>query len=109
MIGHVVLDADREMVLGLDRIHIVKRGDHLRRSDIFGRQAIAPGDDHRRRGNIGERRADVFVQRLARRAGLFGTIEHGHAAHAFRQSGKEMFRRKRSIKMDLQKTHFLAT
>jgi hypothetical protein len=86
--GHVVVDADREVVAGLGAGELVEDGLHHPRAELLRREPVAPGDHG---GHAAVRRAPreggqhVQVQRLAGRAGLLRAVEHRAAPHRPRE------------------------
>ena len=65
MVSNVVDDAQREVVLRLERIHIGEDGVDRCRRHVFRRQAITAGQDGDILFDVGYSRADIFVKRFA--------------------------------------------
>ena len=77
--GHVVLDADDELLLGLGLGKFVVDGLHMGRREFLRAQAVAAADDLRQRAlpALGQRGDHVLVERLAVGARLLGAVQHG--------------------------------
>ena len=80
----VVDDADREVAPRRRARELVEHRLRHRRRELLRREPVAAADDARQRaavrGRVDERGDDVLVERLARRAGLLGAVEHGDRA-----------------------------
>ncbi len=96
-VRHVVDDADGEVVLGLVLRDVVEDALDHRGRELLRRQPVAAGDQARRHGErrdalrvrFGERRRDVEIERVARRARLLRPIQDGERADGLRQRGEE--------------------
>ena len=65
MVSNVVDDAQREVVLRLERVHIGEDGVDRCRRHVFRRQAITAGQDGDVLFDVGYSRANIFVKRFA--------------------------------------------
>ena len=86
-VGHIVVDADGEVILGHRLGEVVEdRLDHGG-SEFLGGEAVAAADEAGHGGDFaggeafGQRGQDLLVERLAEGAGLLGAVEHGDGAH----------------------------
>ena len=110
----VVDDADREVVLRLTLRELVEDGLGHRRIELLRGEAVASADHprHHREGAgrdpLGERRHDVLVQRLARRARLLRPVEHGDRPHGGRERPGECLRGERPEEPDVHDADLLA-
>ncbi len=102
--------------LGLSLRDVVEdRLDHRRR-EFLRRQAVAAGDQARRRGErrdarrtrLGQRRRDVEIERIAGRARLLRPIQDRERADGLRQRGEERLLVERAIEPDLQHADLFA-
>ena len=78
MVGDVVVDGEREVILRLLFVHILVDRDDMARSGVLGTETEAAGIDR----NVGELRTlegsdYVEIERLAERTGLLGTVKDG--------------------------------
>ena len=101
--GDVVVDAHREVALGLGRRQLVEDGPDHARGDFLRREAV-PAADHarhrRERGRVGvhplaERGHDGLVERLTDGARLLGPVEDRDRPDGGRERGEERIRRER--------------
>ena len=103
--GHVVVDADGEMILRLLRLEVVEhRLDHRGR-EFLGGQAVAAADDARQHLDaapvVGEALANrggaILEQRLACRARLLRAVQNRNGPHGRRQRLDKPLAVKRTI------------
>ncbi len=105
--GDVVVDADREMLLGLRFLHLGEHGHHHRRRELFRRETVAAADDARHRrartasDGFRQRRDDVLVEWFTARAGFLGAVEHRDRAHRLWQGCEQVLGGERSVKPDV--------
>ena len=107
-VGHVVVDTDGEVVLGLVLLELGVDGvDHGRR-ELLAAQTVAAA--HRLDGpaRFGERRADVEVERLAQATGLLGTVEHGQLLAGSGDRAHEILDGEGTVQTHLDHADFLA-
>ena len=64
MMGNIVDDTQREVVLWLERIHVGEDGVNRCRRYVFRRQAIATGQNGDVLFDVGYSSADVFIKRF---------------------------------------------
>ncbi len=114
-VGHVVLDAHGEVVLGLGRRELVEDGLHHGRRELLGGQAVAAADhlgegegEGALREALAEGREDVLVQRLARGARLLGAVEDGDGLDRLRDGAEEGLHGEGPEEPDLDEAHLLA-
>ena len=101
-VGHVVVDADGEAVLGIVQFQVVVHGDELTGGGVLGGEAvpaahhtdIAParliqGGDH------------VQVHGLTHGAGLLGAVQHGDLLHRGGDGGSKVLDGEGTIQVDL--------
>ena len=106
-VAHVVVDAHGETVARLLARGLVEHRLGHAGVEVLGRQPVAPADHARHAGapagghGLRQHANDVGVQRLHRRAGLLGAVQHGDAAHAGRQRGQKGIDREGAIQQDL--------
>ena len=111
-VGHVVFDADSEVVLGRGHEHIVVDGLTHGRSEFLGAEAVAAGDD------LGEHTdlvavfhksgADVLIEGFAESTGFLGAIDDGDGLHGGGQNFKHMLGAEGTIQTDLEQTDAFA-
>ena len=106
--GHVVNNADGEVVLrGLGLEVFVNRQD-LARGGVLGGQAVAAADDLHRDAFFLVDRADILIERLAHCARLLGAVEHGDALAGRRHGGEEVLGRERAVQMHIDHADLFA-
>ena len=115
-VGDVVVDADREVLLGLGCGELVEdRLDHRGRH-FLRRKPVSPADDprHGREGrlvavhSLGDGGHDLQIERLADGARLLGPIENGDGSNRGRQGRDELLRRERLEEPHLHQPDLLA-
>ncbi len=100
-VGHVVVDADGEVVLLLAR-QVVVNGLYHGGVEFLGAQTVAAADD----GDVvfagfAQRGADVLIQRLAQGAGFLRAVEHGDGLAGRRDGGEEVLDGEGAIQVNL--------
>ena len=108
-VGHVIVDADGEVVLGLGLLQVVIDSDDLAGGGVLGAEAIAAahhadvaaagliqGGDH------------IQVHRLAHGAGLLGAVQHGDALAGGGDGGGEVLHGEGTVQVDLHHAHLAA-
>ncbi len=107
-VGHVVVDADGEVVLGLSGGQVLEDGEHLGGRGVLGRKTVAAADDHGLKLLAVEHRLDVEVQRLTLGAGLLGAVEDADALDRSGHDVEEILLGERTVEVDGDKTDLLA-
>ena len=108
-VGHVVDDADGEVVLGLSLLQVVIDSDELAGGGVLGGQAVTAshhadvtasgliqGGDH------------VQIHGLAHGAGLLGAVQNGDALASGGDSGGKVLHREGTVQVDLYQAHLAA-
>ena len=106
--GHVVHDADGEVVLRGIGVQIVKDRQDLARGGVLGGQAVAAADDLHRNALFLVDRADILIERLAHRAGLLGAVEDRDALAGLRHGGEEVLGRERAVQVHVDHADLFA-
>ena len=89
--AHIVVDADREVILRGEPCQLVEHTLHHRRRELLRRQPVPPANHTRhrckrqRRRLLRQHRHNVLVKRLAARARLLGAVQHRNRLHRCRQ------------------------
>ena len=106
--GHVVHDADGEIVLGafgleafIDRQDLAGRG-------VLGAEAVAPTDDLHGDTPLLVDGADILIQGLSHGAGFLGAVQHGDALAGAGDRCQEVLRGKGAVEVDIHQAHLLA-
>ena len=115
-VGHVVVDADGEVVLRMRLRQLVEDALGHGRREFLRRQAVAAADDDRelrqRQAPGGERFGDdgddVLVERLAGRAWLLGAVEDGDFADGFGEGCQESLGGEGPVKADFEQSQLFA-
>jgi hypothetical protein len=115
-VAHVVVDTDREMVLGPLVLQFVKDGLDHRRGELLRAEPVTTADNARHCAKptrtvadvFAERRHNVKVHRLACGARLFCAVENGNCRDTRRQALHEALAVKRPVKPDDQDANLLA-
>ncbi|KAF5044330.1 hypothetical protein DSECCO2_492900 [anaerobic digester metagenome] len=107
-VGHIVVDADIEMMLGLGDQHIVINGLDHGRGELLGAQTVTAGDDlgHFAAFHVGG--ADVLVERITLGAGFLGAVEHGDDGSRGGQNLQEVLGQERTVEANLDQADLLA-
>ncbi len=106
--GHVVDNAEGEVVLGSGEGEVLEHGDNLCRGGVFRRKAIASADDERGVLLAVETVLDIEEQRLAVGSGFLGAVKHGDALGCCGHGGEEMLGREGTVEVNRNEAHFLA-
>ena len=111
----VVVDADREVILRFFGFQVVKDAFAHGVGEFLAAQAVAAADDHRHSkfgfaglDGFGDGGANIFVERFALGAGLFGPVEDSHALDGGGESGREQFAGEGTEEADFHKTDLFA-
>jgi hypothetical protein len=93
------------MVFRCNAVHVVEyRLDHGG-IEFLGPKTVAPVDDGGHLSLFHESRADILVERVAERTGLFCTVENGNSGCGGGDDGKQMFGGEGAIQANLDQTH----
>ena len=106
-VGHVILDADGEVVLGLLQQQIVEHGLQLGGGGVLAGQAIASGEDQGAVRLVDIGGADVLIQGLADGTGFLHTVQHGDALHGLGHGGHQVLAGEGTEQVHLQEAHLL--
>ncbi len=114
--GHIVLDAEGEMVAWAVFLQFVQRGLDLCRCEFLGGQAVASADDFRHvrhrefalAERFGQRGDYILIQRFAVRAGLLRAIQYRDGMNRLRQRREEVLGGEWAVEMDIDQADFLA-
>ena len=104
---HIVRDADGEVVLALGT-HVVVDRDHLRGRRILTGQAVTAAQHRDVPSLLREYRADIFIERLAVRAGFLCAVEHGDSLAGLRQRPEKILRAERTVEVHLKEADLAA-
>ena len=107
-VGHIVHNADGEVVLRRVELEVVKHSLNVGRRELLGAQAVTAADDLDLAAFLDEGGADVEVERLAQGAGLLGAVEHGDALAGRRDGVHEALGAERTIQVNAHQTDLLA-
>ena len=115
-VGHIVVDADREVILHLRLVQLIEDALGHRRRKFLRRKAIASADNPRLPGKgrrparhrFAERGHYILVQGLAQRARLLGAVQYGNRLHGPRQRSEEGRCVKWPVQPHLQQPELLA-
>ena len=101
-VGHIIVDADSEVVLGLGLLEVIVHSHDLTGCGILGAEAV-PAAHHADVAAAGliQRGHHVQVHRLAHTAGLFGAVQHGDALAGGGDSGGKVLHREGTEQVDL--------
>ena len=106
--GHIVLDADGEVILGLIQQQVVEHGLQLGGGGVLAGQAVPPGEDQGAVFLVDIGGADILVQRLADGAGLLHPVQHGDAPDCLGHGGHQVLDAEGAEQVHLQEAHLLA-
>ena len=108
-VGHVVVDADGEVVLRLLGFGVFEYRCHHGRREFFATEAIASANDFDIFvSGLNQRVEHVLIQRFAKGAGLLRAIEHRKALDALGERAHELCRNERTIEADFEHTELRA-
>ena len=107
--GHVIVDADGEVVLGLVLLQVVVHSDDLAGGGVLGGQAVTAANhaDVAAAGLI-QSCDNVQVHGLAHGAGLLVAVQHGDALAGGGDGGSEVGHGEGTIQVDLHHAHLAA-
>ena len=106
--GHIVVDADREVILRLFGIEIVVNGLNHRRREFLAAEAVSAADNRNILAGLSESGHDVLIQRFAEGAGLLRAVEHRNALACRGQRFDKLLARPRTIQTNLDKAELIA-
>jgi len=106
--GHVVVDADGEVVLGLVGREVVVDGLCHARGEILRAEAVTSADDGPVVAPVLEYRADVEVERFAEGAVLLRPVEDGDLLDRVGYGLQEVLGRERAVEADDHQSDLLA-
>ena len=107
--GHVIVDADGEVVLGLVLLQVVVHSDDLAGGGVLGGQAVTAANhaDVAAAGLV-QSGDNVQVHGLAHGAGLLVAVQHGDALAGGGDGGSEVGHGEGTIQVDLHHAHLAA-
>ncbi len=114
--GHVVVDAEGEVVFRLGLSQVVEHRLDQRRGELLGAETVTAADDGRVVGQFDQALAhgfanggtNVLVEGFTKGAGFLGAVEHGNFFHRFRQRLGQNLDRKGHEQADLEQADLLA-
>ena len=111
----VILDAHREVVLGLFLGEFVQHRLHHGGRELLGGEAVAAADDlgegegqGARSLGLAQDRQDVLIEGLARGAGFLGAVQDGQSLGGLGQGGEEGRSVEGAVEADLEDAHLLS-
>ena len=108
-VGHVVVDADGEVVLGLGLLQVVIDSDELAGSGVLGGEAVAAAHDlDVAAAGLVQGGDHIQVHGLAHGAGLLGAVQHGDFLHRGGNSGGEVLHGEGTVQVNLHHAHLAA-
>ena len=96
--GHIIRNADGEVVLGLCLFQIAEYGKDLGRRGVLGTQSVTSADNNRFPVLFIEYMENILVQGFAQGTGLFCPVEHSDLLHRGRQHLQKMLCGERPVK-----------
>ena len=106
--GHIVHDADGEVVLRLIQQQVVEHGLQLGGGGVLAAQTVATGIDGGAVALVDVGGADVLVQRFADGADLLHAVEDGYLLHRLGHGGHQVLAGEGTEQVYLQEAHLLA-
>ena len=108
-VGHVVVDADGEAVLGIFLLEVIVHRDELARRGVLGAEAV-PAAHH---ADVAAARLvqgghHVQVHRLAHGARLLGPVQHGDALAGGGDGRREVLHGEGTVQVDLHHAYLAA-
>ena len=101
-VGHVIVDADGEVVLRGVFFQVVINGNELARGGVLGGQAVAAADDRDVvSAGLIEGGNNIEVYRLADRTGLLAAVQNGNLLDGSRDGSGEVLDRERAVQVNL--------
>ena len=107
-VAHVVLHAQREVLLGARQLQVVEHGFHQVRRELLARNAELAADHLDVAVQVAHRTVHVQEQRLRVRVLLAHLVQHADLLHRLRQRRREVLQRERSPQVHLHHAHLLA-
>jgi len=110
-VGHVVRDADREVVARALGAQLGEDGRDHRRVELLRGETVAAAYDDRvgaRSAGLAQGGHNVHIKRLAGGAGLLGAVEDGEGAHSLRQRLDEGLDGEGAEEAHFEQAHLLA-
>ena len=107
-IRDVVGDSDGELRGRTLLCELIEDSPRHGRSELLGREPVAPGDGPDLSPALGERRDRVEIERVAGGSRFLRAVEHGHRRHRLGDGVDESLCREGAIEADDQRTHLLA-
>ena len=108
-LGHIVLNADGEALLGTGGLHVAHHRNDLGRGGVLGAEAVAAGVDRDvGKGGVAQGGDHVEVKGLAEGAGLLGAVEHADALGRLGQGGQQVLDREGTIEVHLDQADLFA-
>ena len=108
MEGHVVHDAECEVILGFGQRQVVVNRDNHGRSCVARTQAIASAYDEGTVLYVVEGVLHIEVERFAVGTGFLSAVEHSDALASLGHSCKEVLNRERTVEVYADHTHLFA-
>jgi len=106
--GHIVHDADGEVVLRLVQQQVVEHGLELGGGGVLAAEAVAAGIDGGTVALVDVGGADVLVQRLTNRADLLDAVQNGDLLHRLGHGGHQVLAGEGTEQVYLEEAHLLA-
>ena len=108
-VGHVIVDADGEVVLGFGLLEVVIHSDDLAGSGVLGGKTVAAAHHADvAAASLVQSGDHVQVHRLAHGAGLLGAVQHGDALAGGGDGGGEVLHGEGTVQVDLHQAHLAA-
>ena len=107
-VGHVVVDAHGEVVLGSQAQHVVEHGLGHAGGEVLGAQTVTAAHDGGSFALFHEGSAHVLVQGLAQGTGFLGAVEDGDGGGGGGDGLQQVFGREGTEQMHFHQTHALA-
>ena len=107
-VGHVVVDAHGEVVLGGQAQHVVEHGLGHAGGEVLGAQTVTAAHDGGSFALFHEGRAHVLVQGLAQGTGFLGAVEDGDGGGGGGDGLQQVFGREGTEQMHFHQAHALA-
>ena len=108
-VGHIVVDADGEAVLGILLLQVVIDGDKLAGGGVLGGETVAAAH-HADVAAAGLVQGGDYIQihGLAHGAGLLGAVQHGDLLAGGGDGGGEVLHGEGTVQVDLHQAHLAA-
>ena len=102
--GHIIVDADGEVVLGSFVSQVIKDRLDVGRVELLGAHAVTAADDLDIAAGFVQRSDDIQVKGLAQGAGLLGAVEHRDLLDGGGDRFHELFHAEGAIQVNLHHT-----